>query len=247
MADLDLELDFEVDSVQEEDDEDSMSSYSLMSSDDDQGEIGEIDDDLDEAARQPTGADATDGDAAAVLGAGAQAYLHEPEQRLPQDAERQNFGDARPRGNLDNTRLDPNNTENWCKCGGHCEVLPSFGVGDCICCREIPKVVAEADMQSTLCITQAPSFHPAILDPISLYIAWQHFTEKWRRQARSFAARNNEKYRYVAYRQFVRWCWGILGKDIRVQLPACVQAKIKKTYPDGAGNYRGTILRRLDI
>ena len=40
-----------------------MSSYSFMSSDDDQGEIGEIDDDLNEAARHATAGDA----AAAVL------------------------------------------------------------------------------------------------------------------------------------------------------------------------------------
>ena len=46
-----------------------MSSYSFISSDDDQGEIGERGDDLNEAARQAAGADATDGDAAAVLGA----------------------------------------------------------------------------------------------------------------------------------------------------------------------------------
>ena len=55
------------------------------------------------------------------------------------------------------------------------------------------------------------------------------------------------KYRYVAYRQFVRWCWGWLGRDVRVQLPACVQASVKVAYPDGANNYRGTRLRRLDV
>lgn len=44
-----------------------MSSYSFMSSDDDQSKIGEIDDDLNEAARQAAGADATAGDAAAAV------------------------------------------------------------------------------------------------------------------------------------------------------------------------------------
>ena len=53
------------------------------------------------------------------------------------------------------------------------------------------------------------------------------------------------KYRYVAYRKVVRWCWGWLGKDIRVQLPACVHASIMEAYPDGRGQYKGTILRRL--
>ena len=46
-----------------------------------------------------------------------------------------------------------------------------------------------------------------------------------------------EKYRYTAYRQFVRWCWGYLGKNIRVPLPSCVTAVIRQKYnsPDYVG------------
>ena len=71
-------------------------------------------------------------------------------------------------------------------------MLPSFALGDCICCREIEEVTEEAERQDVRCITMAGSFEAAILDPLSLYIGWMHFTEKWRRQARSFQARNNE-------------------------------------------------------
>ncbi|XP_041481000.1 uncharacterized protein LOC121428454 [Lytechinus variegatus] len=246
-----LDLEFEIDDFEgETDDEDSSSSEE--ESDVDEGEVGEY--------AGNGGSDGSDSDAAVGYGARAEhaaaalAYQHEPLPPVREfdDAEHeQNIGDARPRGNLDHTRLDPNSTDIWCRCGGFCRVLPSFSVGDCICCREIEEVRFEADFHDDLhvglCITQVPSFDAAILDPVSLFIAWQHFTERWRRQARSFAARNNEKYRYVAYRQFVRWCWGILGKDIRVQLPACVQSRIKTAYPDGAGHYKGTVLRQLDM
>ena len=43
--------------------------------------------------------------------------------------------------------------------------------------------------------------------------------------------------RYVAYRQLVRWCWGYLGKDIRVVLPACAVKKIRLQFP--SDDYRG--------
>lgn len=55
------------------------------------------------------------------------------------------------------------------------------------------------------------------------------------------------KYRYVAYRQLVRWCWGWLGKDIRVQTPACAHGRIMDEYPDEGGQYRGTDLRPLVV
>lgn len=42
----------------------------------------------------------------------------------------------------------------------------------------------------------------------------------------------NRRYRYVAYRQFVRWIWEYLGKNIRVPLPACAVKKIRTTFPE---------------
>ena len=53
------------------------------------------------------------------------------------------------------------------------------------------------------------------------------------------------KYRYVAYRQFVRLCWGYLGKDVRVYTPACAHAIIDNTYPDARNQYRGTVILEL--
>ena len=44
---------------------------------------------------------------------------------------------------------------------------------------------------------------------------------------------NYRKYRYTAYRQLVRWCWGMLGRNIRVPLPSCCVHKIRGHFPLG--------------
>ncbi|KAJ8031444.1 hypothetical protein HOLleu_24635 [Holothuria leucospilota] len=41
----------------------------------------------------------------------------------------------------------------------------------------------------------------------------------------------SQQYRYTAYRQFVRWCWGFLGRHVRVVLPACAVIRIRETFP----------------
>ncbi|XP_041484334.1 uncharacterized protein LOC121430960 [Lytechinus variegatus] len=159
---------------------------------------------------------------------------------LPRGEPGQNVGDAGPA----NANRLLENVDNWCTCG-RCRVHPSFNEGDCLCCREAPEVLGEADRQGARCLVESDEFEPAILNATSLYIGWLEYTDRWRRAARGFGDRNNEKYRYVAYRKVVRWCWGWLGKDIRVQLPACIHAAIMEAYPDGGDQYKGTILRRL--
>lgn len=48
------------------------------------------------------------------------------------------------------------------------------------------------------------------------------------------------KFRYIAYRQLVRWCWGYLGKHVRVALPSCAVNKIRNTFPaDFGSSYTG--------
>ena len=49
----------------------------------------------------------------------------------------------------------------------------------------------------------------------------------------------NRHYRFVAYRQFTHWCWGWLGRRIRVTLPSCVVNKIRSTFPSPDGQYIG--------
>ena len=37
-------------------------------------------------------------------------------------------------------------------------------------------------------------------------------------------------FRHIAYRQLARWCWGILGKEIRIILPYCAVMCIRNFY-----------------
>ncbi|XP_041474441.1 uncharacterized protein LOC121423189 [Lytechinus variegatus] len=246
---LGLYMDFE-DFVEDEDDElesdernestdeDENGSWDswedVTSTSDDGGEIGE-EGVVDAEVPRPAGGEVPVAPRPRV----PQPYLHEP---LPRDGDvLVNDGDAHQQ-DVEPLRLLNND---WCLCGGHCHVEPSFSAGDCLCCREVAEVSREADVLGVQCLTTTEAFEAAILHPTSLYIGWLEYTERWRQASKAFKDRNNEKYRYVAYRKVVRWCWGYLGKDIRVQIPACIHSRIMRSYPDGAGRYRGTVLRVL--
>ena len=45
--------------------------------------------------------------------------------------------------------------------------------------------------------------------------------------------------RYLAYRSFVSWCWGYLGRKIRVVIPSCVVQHVRGEFPDAEGQYVG--------
>lgn len=50
---------------------------------------------------------------------------------------------------------------------------------------------------------------------------------------------NFRRYRYVAYRAFVRLCWGPLGREVRVQIPSCAVNRIRREYPSPSAEYVG--------
>ena len=54
------------------------------------------------------------------------------------------------------------------------------------------------------------------------------------------------RYRYLAYRNFVSWCWGFLGRKIRVVIPSCVVQRVRRQFPDSQGQYVGFRLPPLD-
>ena len=41
----------------------------------------------------------------------------------------------------------------------------------------------------------------------------------------------NRSYRFMAYKQYIWWIYGKLGKDNRMRIPTCVLYKIRKTFP----------------
>ena len=52
---------------------------------------------------------------------------------------------------------------------------------------------------------------------------------------------NNRGMRHGAYRQYVMWQCGYLGKGRRVVIPACCVWAIRKVYPSENGIYRGYV------
>ena len=45
--------------------------------------------------------------------------------------------------------------------------------------------------------------------------------------------------RHLSYRTFVSWCWGSLGRSVRVVIPSCVVLRIRREFPDASGQYVG--------
>ena len=106
----------------------------------------------------------------------------------------------------------------------------------CICCQEIEQVKnklneavtsGECEEEPT-CITQHPGFHPVCINRWVLQTAWYQYKQQYKE---SFDGPEDKLYRHIAYRQLARWCWGILGKEIRVVLPSCAVMCIRNFYP----------------
>ncbi|XP_064634825.1 uncharacterized protein LOC135501403 [Lineus longissimus] len=120
-------------------------------------------------------------------------------------------------------------TTKWCECDKKCvnSLIPEENA----CCREkapIDGVLEEynCDFKPEIaCITDHPAFHSNCLDVWSLQLAYRLFHKK------EVPGAINLKYRYVAYRQLIRWCWRYLGEGNRVPLPACAVHLIRKTFP----------------
>ena len=88
---------------------------------------------------------------------------------------------------------------------------------ECVCCHEIEQVgkknqeVMEYTKQTLSydCITDNPG-----LDGWVLQSAWLDFNQQYGSTA--YEGPEHKISRHCAYRQLVRWCWGIVGKEIRV-------------------------------
>ena len=120
-----------------------------------------------------------------------------------------------------------------CTCG-NCQRLTR--VVECICCSEIVCVVAKNNKvveaegldEPPLCITQHPAFSAVCLNWWVLQTAWYQYKQQY---TNAYEGPDNKQKRHVAYRQLARWCWGLLGKQIRVVLPSCAVCCIRAHFP----------------
>ncbi|KAH7931628.1 hypothetical protein HPB49_026334 [Dermacentor silvarum] len=111
-----------------------------------------------------------------------------------------------------------------CECG-HCQVLPNFRELECVCCREMGAPLTVAQPQG--CISEHPDFNVLFLNIAVLRVAYLEL-RSW---GNTMDDEMHKRYRYTAYRQFVRWLWGRLRKGERFVLPSCAVAKIRAAFP----------------
>ncbi|XP_077089997.1 uncharacterized protein LOC143741618 isoform X2 [Siphateles boraxobius] len=127
------------------------------------------------------------------------------------------------------------NVSQWCRCE-NCNRMPSEAEN--VCCMEIPKVLRRMNQVSghLKCMTQHPGFEPNCLNPYTL----QNILNIYRADYGTLRRKTQEeRYRYLAHRSFVSWCWGYLGRTIGVVLPSCVVLRIQQEFSDPDGQFVG--------
>uniref|UniRef100_A0A8C5D005 P2X purinoreceptor 7 intracellular domain-containing protein n=1 Tax=Gadus morhua TaxID=8049 RepID=A0A8C5D005_GADMO len=108
-----------------------------------------------------------------------------------------------------------------------------------MCCREVDPFWALVETLNprpdVTCLTLHPGFEGCCLNPFVLQVAYLAFKQ----EHGPLQASTHEQYRYTAYRQVVRWAYGILGRHIRKPLPACIVSAIRRQSPEEYGVYKG--------
>ena len=107
---------------------------------------------------------------------------------------------------------------------------------ECVCCHQIERIASKNEevfehvkpTEPYDCTTDNPGFHTVWLDPWVLQ-AWLDYKQQYR--SRACKGPEHKVHSNIAYRQLVRWCWGILGKEIRVVLPSCAVSCIRAHFP----------------
>jgi hypothetical protein len=91
------------------------------------------------------------------------------------------------------------------------------------------------------CITTARLLTAHILADLTVQYSW--FRERrylgYIGDALLFSNMENRNYRYHAYRNYIDFMHGYLGKRNRRVIPACVVSLIRQKWPDPHGNYIG--------
>ncbi|XP_034552718.1 P2X purinoceptor 7-like [Notolabrus celidotus] len=144
----------------------------------------------------------------------------DPEGEVPEEAQ--------------NVRLRQHVSE-WCSCG-NCAAMPTEPENRC--CLETPQVIKRVrEVEEPIsCMIQHPGLEPVCLNLYSLQNACNIYKADYGpMQLRGI----NHRYRYPAYRSFVSWCWGFLGRKIRMVIPSCVVLRIRTEFPDAQNQYVG--------
>ena len=107
---------------------------------------------------------------------------------------------------------------------------------ECVFCQEVDAILGtilsaatEGDTeQPVTCITQHPGFRAVCTNKWVLRTAWYQYKQQY---TDAYEGPEHKQYRHIAYRQLARWCWGVLGKEVRVVLPSCAVMCIRAHFP----------------
>ena len=109
----------------------------------------------------------------------------------------------------------------FCVCG-YCREMPSDK--ERVCCK-----------QRRLCRSRTLAFQNICLDSDNLATAIRSLADTY-----VFTPTyDNRAMRHAAYRQYIMWIHGHLGKGHRKVIPSCCVWKIRKHYPSPNGGYTG--------
>ncbi|XP_048102793.1 P2X purinoceptor 7-like [Alosa alosa] len=114
----------------------------------------------------------------------------------------------------------------WCRCGNCREMATD---AERKCCGQRP----------ALCISQTPHFSLYCLEDGYLRLHRQYRDDVLVFDEAREPGEDNREYRYAAYRQFIFWQHGALGRGNRRSIPSCCIWRIRDKYPDPHGQYTG--------
>ena len=89
-------------------------------------------------------------------------------------------------------------------------------------------VEAEGLAEPPVYITQHPGFHAVCLNRWVLQTVWYQYKQQYHE---AYEGPPHKQNRHIAYRQLARWCWGIMGREVRVVLPSCAVCCIRVHHP----------------
>ena len=93
------------------------------------------------------------------------------------------------------------------------------------CCKSSPEII-DRKFEDCECISDTDGFHDVCMNKNILEAlgAWHHFSGEQ-------SVLCNKSFRFIAYKQYIWWIYGKLGKDIRKPIPSCIVNKVRNIFP----------------
>ena len=80
---------------------------------------------------------------------------------------------------------------------------------------------------TTMIHTHYSGFHAVFINRWLLQFAWYQYKQQYKA---TYDGRKDKLFWHMAYKQLTLWCWGILGKEIRVVPSACAVKCIRNSF-----------------